>query len=91
VVACAWRNGLLQAAASGVRSGQRRLNRSSTPPLGAFGLGLPIGRRKNGNRASRVGPLAVMNDGMVLVTAHEPVGDYLEWRVVADRSRRRPG
>jgi hypothetical protein len=40
------------------------VKRSSTPPLGAFGLGLPDGSKKNGKRTSRVGPFAVMNDGM---------------------------
>ena len=34
------------------------VNRSSTPPLGALGLALPNGSKKNGNRASRTGPLA---------------------------------
>src|SRR5271166_101575 len=41
------------------------VNRSSTPPLGAFVLGEPLELKKNGNRASRVGPFAVMNDGVV--------------------------
>src|ERR1700730_18293639 len=43
------------------------VKRSSTPPLGALVLGLPFELKKNGKRASRTGPLAVMNDGMVLV------------------------
>src|SRR6267378_1906534 len=43
------------------------VNKSSTPPLGAFGLGFPLASKKKGKRASRVGPLAVMNDGIVLV------------------------
>src|SRR5580704_16282980 len=39
--------------------------RSSTPPLGALVLTLPLELKKNGKRASRVGPLAVMKDGVV--------------------------
>src|SRR5580658_914115 len=42
------------------------VNRSSTPPLGSFVLTEPLALKKNGNRASRVGPLAVMKVGMVL-------------------------
>src|ERR1700691_4916806 len=42
------------------------VNRSSTPPLGAFMLGVPFELKKNGNRTSRVGPLAVIKDGVVL-------------------------
>src|SRR6267143_910466 len=67
LVACAWAKlgcCKLQLPAS---ERPETVNRSSTPPLGAFGLGLPNWSKKNGNRASRVGPLAVMNDGMVLV------------------------
>src|SRR6266446_364157 len=44
-----------------------RVNRSSTPPLGAFGLALPNWSKKNGKRASRTGPLACTKNGMVLV------------------------
>ena len=43
------------------------VNRSSTPPLGALGLGFPLASKNKGKRASRVGPLAVMKDGIVLV------------------------
>ena len=43
------------------------VKRSSTPPLGAFGLGLPNRSKKNGNRASRTGPLGWTKNGMVLV------------------------
>src|SRR5271154_3099803 len=42
------------------------VNRSSTPPLGEFMFTDPLELKKNGNRASRVGPVAVMNDGSVL-------------------------
>ena len=42
------------------------VNRSSTPPLGALVLTEPLLLKKNGNRASRVGPVAVMKDGVVL-------------------------
>src|SRR5882757_5140680 len=41
------------------------VNRSSTPPLGALVLAVPLGLKKNGNRASRVGPLAAMKYGVV--------------------------
>src|SRR5580765_6040570 len=40
--------------------------RSSTPPFGLFTSGLPAALKKNGKRASRTGPVAVMNDGTVL-------------------------
>src|SRR5277367_5825440 len=40
--------------------------RSSTPPLGALVLTVPFALKKNGKRASRVGPLAVMKNGVVL-------------------------
>ncbi len=43
------------------------VNRSSTPPLGALRLAVPSGLKKNGNRASRTGPLAATKNGMVLV------------------------
>src|SRR6266436_1919637 len=43
------------------------VNKSSTPPLGAFRLGLPNWSKKNGNRASRTGPLARTKYGMELV------------------------
>src|ERR1700733_6525304 len=42
------------------------VNRSSTPPLGELVFTLPFALKKNGKRASRVGPVAVMNDGSVL-------------------------
>src|SRR6516164_8405609 len=41
------------------------VNRSSTPPLGALVLTVPFELKKNGNRASRVGPLAVMKLGVL--------------------------
>src|ERR1700677_1474394 len=40
--------------------------RSSTPPLGAFVFADPFELKKKGKRASRVGPLAVINEGIVL-------------------------
>src|SRR6266704_2787291 len=43
------------------------VKRSSTPPLGSLTLGLPAALKKNGKRASRTGPVAVMNDGTTLV------------------------
>src|SRR5260370_17091282 len=69
---------MLLAATAALKLGCRRLqepasarpltvNRSSTPPLGALRLAVPSGLKKNGNRTSRTGPLAVMKDGMVLV------------------------
>ena len=42
------------------------VNRSSTPPLGALVLAVPLELKKNGKRASRVGPFAVMKYGVVL-------------------------
>src|SRR5208282_2312220 len=42
------------------------VNKSSTPPLGALVLAVPLEVRKYGNRTSRVGPLAVMKGGVVL-------------------------
>src|SRR5216684_1217526 len=60
------------------------VKRSSTPPLGAFGLGLPNWSKKNGNRASRTGPLAVMNDGIVLVDPlTKPLAITRNWGLVA--------
>src|SRR5258706_7559955 len=67
LVACAWAKlgcCKLQLPAS---ERPETVNRSSTPPLGAFGLGLPNWSKKNGNRASRTGPLAWTKYGMVLV------------------------
>src|SRR5437660_4952054 len=43
------------------------VNMVSTPPLGLLRLAVPLALKKNGKRASRTGPVAVMNDGMVLV------------------------
>src|SRR5205809_8004837 len=43
------------------------VNRSSTPPFGLLTLAVPLALKKNGNRASRTGPVAVTKDGMVLV------------------------
>src|SRR6185437_9424685 len=43
------------------------VNMVSTPPFGLFRLAVPLALKKNGKRASRTGPVAVMNDGMVLV------------------------
>src|SRR5580704_1602831 len=40
------------------------VNRSSTPPLGLLVLTVPFGLKKNGNLASRVGPVAVMKYGV---------------------------
>src|SRR5579863_2990953 len=40
------------------------VKRSSTPPLGLLVLTVPLLLKKNGNRASRVGPLAVMKYGV---------------------------
>src|SRR5215813_29025 len=45
------------------------VNKSSTPPFGALVLAVPLALKKNGNRASRVGPLAVMKDGVVSLGA----------------------
>src|SRR5437763_12975789 len=45
------------------------VNRSSTPPLGLLGLGLPLASKKNGKRASRVGPVWVINAGRVSLGA----------------------
>src|SRR5262249_47808605 len=41
------------------------VNRSSTPPLGLLGLGLPFASKKKGNRASRTGPVEVTKLGMI--------------------------
>src|SRR5580693_2258943 len=47
------------------------VNRSSTPPLGLLVFTVPFGLKKNGNRASRVGPLAVMKYGVESLGATE--------------------
>ena len=47
------------------------VNTSSTPPLGALVLAEPLELKKNGNRASRVGPLAVMKNGVASLGATE--------------------
>src|SRR5262249_25553089 len=45
------------------------VNRSSTPPLGALVFTSPLLLKKKGNRAYRVGPLAVIKYGVVLFGA----------------------
>src|SRR5579864_6226986 len=45
------------------------VNRSSTPPLGLLVLAEPLLLKKNGNRASRVGPVAVMKYGVASLGA----------------------
>src|SRR5580700_7144985 len=50
------------------------VKRSSTPPFGELRFTEPLELKKNGNRASRVGPVAVMNDGSVLPGATPLVG-----------------
>ena len=45
------------------------MNRSSTPPLGLLVLAVPLELKKNGNRASRVGPVAVMKYGVASLGA----------------------
>src|SRR5579864_3977251 len=45
------------------------VNRSSTPPLGLLVLADPSALKKNGKRASRVGPLAVIKNGVVSLGA----------------------
>src|SRR5215467_1137194 len=42
------------------------VKRSSTPPLGLAVFGLPLASKKNGNRASRTGPVEVIKLGMLL-------------------------
>src|SRR5579864_7600622 len=42
------------------------VNRSSTPPLGALKFTVPLLLKKNGNRASSVGPVGVTKEGVVL-------------------------
>src|SRR5579862_8564224 len=47
------------------------VNRSSTPPFGALVFTVPLALKKNGKRASRVGPLAVMKYGVASLGATE--------------------
>src|SRR6202451_1595296 len=49
--------------------------RSSTPPFGSLVFTVPLVLKKNGKRASRVGPLAVMKDGTVFPGATPFVGN----------------
>src|SRR5258708_780481 len=58
------------------------VNRSSTPPLGALVLAVPLGLKKNGKRASRVGPLAAMKYGVVSLGA-TPLLVKENWGLVA--------
>src|SRR5882672_11744376 len=58
------RCGMLQLPAS---ARPETVYRSSTPPLGAPVLTVPFELKKNGKRASRVGPVAVMKEGIELV------------------------
>src|SRR5215472_6733160 len=55
------------------------VNRSSTPPLGLFVLAVPLGLKKNGKRASRVGPLAVMKYGVASLGATRGWGPLVNW------------
>src|SRR5215475_4759104 len=48
------------------------VNRSSTPPFGLLVSGCPFCFTKNGKRASRVGPVAVMKGGVVSLGATVP-------------------
>src|SRR4029077_8124521 len=43
------------------------VNMVSTPTFGLLTLAVPLALKKNGKRASRTGPVAVMKDRMVLV------------------------
>src|SRR5580704_4900066 len=45
------------------------VKRSSTPPLGLLVLAEPLELKKNGNLASRVGPVAVMKNGVASLGA----------------------
>src|SRR5260370_10583264 len=45
------------------------VNRSSTPPLGLLVLAVPLLLKKNGKRASRVGPFCVIKNGLVSLGA----------------------
>src|ERR1700722_16825863 len=58
------------------------VNRSSTPPLGALVFTEPLLLKKNGNRASRVGPLAVIKDGVVSLGATPALLNW-NWGLIA--------
>src|SRR5579872_775619 len=58
------------------------VNRSSTPPLGALVLAVPSALKKKGKRASRVGPFAVIKNGVVSLGA-TPVLTNLNWGFTA--------
>src|SRR6516225_8561095 len=45
------------------------VKRSSTPPFGLLVLAVPLALKKNGKRASRVGPLTVMKAGVASLGA----------------------
>ena len=47
------------------------VNRGSTPPFGLLRLTVPLELKKNGNRASSVGPVAVTNEGVLSLGATE--------------------
>src|SRR5712672_243436 len=51
------------------------VNRSSTPPLGLLTSGFPPALKKNGKRASRTGPPAVMKDGTVFLAPSAVASD----------------
>src|SRR5215470_9996607 len=55
------------------------VNRSSTPPLGLFVLAVPSALKKNGKRASRVGPLAVIKNGVASLGATRGCGPLVNW------------
>lgn len=47
------------------------VNKSSTPPFGLLRFAEPLLLKKNGKRASRVGPVAVIKNGVVSLGATE--------------------
>src|SRR5437588_6261695 len=47
------------------------VNKFSTPPFGLLRLTVPLELKKKGNRASRVGPVAVTNEGVLSLGATE--------------------
>src|SRR6202161_2514557 len=57
--------------------------RSSTPPFGSLVFTDPLLLKKNGKRASRFGPVAVMKDGIVLPGATPSVGNWNSGLVAA--------